>query len=297
MTGAGLNLLVGKSWAAGPYFQVFYGNEEVADNKVMEKIKSLPTLRHVKFMYIDNLSTDKISLLTTLPDLEVLDFSFTSIAGEDPLVKAKEMAKLRELNFVVARFDERTLKNLAHNELRKINFTECPGVTNIAAWYASFIPTLEHINFSNTKIEDKGVSYLNKLKHLRFLYLFHTPIADQSCDSLITMPTLELLDVRETKISDLGIKKLATLPKLKTFLAGMSPLVSDKGIASLKGHKTLEHIELSNCAITDASLETFATIPNLQYLTIYKDNITDQALTKFKKDHPRIAVFGPQVKN
>ncbi|MBX9721517.1 MAG: hypothetical protein K2X81_09000 [Candidatus Obscuribacterales bacterium] len=299
----GLIAGIGSGWfvkaclAAGPYYQIFFGNDEVADNKVIEKIKSSPTLRHIRFRDMSSLSPDKISALVSLPDLEVLDFMFMSIAGDDPLSKAKEMPKLRELTFTKVQFDERTLKNLSKNSLRKIYFCECPGVTNIAAWYTSFIPTLEEVYFGTTKIGDKGVGYLSKLKKLRFLYLLHTPITDQSCESLATIPTLELLDVRETEISDCGLMKLATLPKLKTFLAGMSPLVTDEGLAHFKGNKTIEHIELSNCGITDKSLPILATIPNLKYLTIYKDSISDQALAKFKKDHPRVAVFGPQVKN
>lgn len=97
------------------------------------------------------------------------------------------------------------------------------------------------LKLGSTKITDKSLTELVKLKHLTRLHLEHTAITDAGLTQLQDLKYLEYLNLFDTKISDAGIQSLAKLKSLKKLYCWQSK-VTKAGVEALK--KALPNVEI-----------------------------------------------------
>jgi hypothetical protein len=66
---------------------------------------------------------------------------------------------------------------------------------------------LKRVFFSDTAVDDRGVSYLKKLKNLKVIGLSGTRITDRSLEHLDRLKKLSSLFALETRLTEAGVAK------------------------------------------------------------------------------------------
>jgi len=89
-------------------------------------------------------------------------------------------------------------------------------ITDRALVSVARMKRLTRLDLRQTAVTDSGLRALTKLPELRSLNLYGTAITDRGLAHLATMPTLERITVWETKVTGEGVDKLRqALPKAK----------------------------------------------------------------------------------
>ena len=149
------------------------------------------------------------------------------------------------------------------------------------------------INLSETTVSDQDLASMNRLSHLRCLYLDNTTIGDAGLARLTDLPMLEELYLDNANISDAGLTYLNRLEKLR-WLELCRNEITDAGIANLKGriiHPTglsnLEGLDLSNNPITDAGLKHLTeNLFELRTLDVQSTHVTELGIEKLRSAWP-----------
>ena len=97
------------------------------------------------------------------------------------------------------------------------------------------------LKLGNTKITDKSLGSIAKLKNLTRLNLEHTAISDAGVLQLKDLKYLEYINLFDTKITDVGIAALAKLKGLKKVYCWQTK-VTKAGVNALK--KALPNVEI-----------------------------------------------------
>ncbi|MDR6560106.1 MULTISPECIES: c-type cytochrome domain-containing protein [unclassified Arcicella] len=98
------------------------------------------------------------------------------------------------------------------------------------------------LKLGSTKITDKSLAEISKLKHLTRLHLEHTAITDVGLAQLKDLEFLEYINLFDTQISDVGIKELAKLKSLKKVYCWQTK-VTKQGVLALQ--KALPNVEVN----------------------------------------------------
>lgn len=98
------------------------------------------------------------------------------------------------------------------------------------------------LKLGNTKISDKSLTEIAKLKHLTRLHLEHTAITDAGIAQLKDLQFLEYINLFDTQISDAGLKELAKLKNLKKVYCWQTK-VTKAGVIALQ--KALPNVEVN----------------------------------------------------
>jgi hypothetical protein len=101
---------------------------------------------------------------------------------------------------------------------------------------------------------------------------------------------IEGLYLENTGVTDEGLANLTKFHRLKNFeirndvrrAAKASPLVTDAGIAHLRGLTGLRSLNISYTSVTDAGLEAISDLPNLMSLYLGGTEVKGAALSKLK---------------
>ncbi len=80
---------------------------------------------------------------------------------------------------------------------------------------ADLADQLAWLKLTDTKITDKGMGEISKLKNLIKLHLNHTAVTDKGIDNLLKLNNLEYLNLVGTTITDAGLEKLGQIKSLK----------------------------------------------------------------------------------
>ena len=141
------------------------------------------------------------------------------------------------------------------------------------------MPKLQTLNLRDTKISDKGLKSLVKLKGLKKLDLSECNSPGVSSDSGATfaqIPSLESLNLWATNFTDEGVKELATLSKL-TWLNLDNTKVTDRGVQAIESMNQLTWIHLGKTKVTDGVVPSLLKLENLKYLDVSYTALTKDA--------------------
>jgi uncharacterized membrane protein len=97
------------------------------------------------------------------------------------------------------------------------------------------------LKLGSTKITDKSLSDISKLKNLTRLNLEHTTVTDAGIAQLKDLKYLEYINLFDTKVTDVGIRELAKLKGLKKVYCWQTK-VTIAGVNALK--KALPNVEV-----------------------------------------------------
>jgi Leucine-rich repeat (LRR) protein len=150
-------------------------------------------------------------------------------------------------------------------------------------------PQLVELTLGNTKITDKGLADLGKLKNLKKLRLSKTAITNTGIAALAACTTLEDIDISQTQAGDAAVKTLATLSRLKKINL-YKTLVSDKGIENFAGQpaaETVVWLNLDKTPFTDKGIPFLKAFTKLEWLHIGSTFITDKGLKELPDYLPK----------
>ena len=156
--------------------------------------------------------------------------------------------KLKKLNVLVL--------PLASDQpnLLEINAVNAGGFNDEQAkLFSKLSEQIVWLKLSDTKITDRAVLEIDKLKNLQKLNLEKTGISDVSLKNLNQLTHLEYLNLVETSITDAGLVNLATCKNLKQLYLWQTK-TTPEGIAKLKS--LLPNLEIVS-GITESQVADF----------------------------------------
>jgi hypothetical protein len=137
-----------------------------------------------------------------------------------------------------------------------------------------------------TPVDDDGLKELSELPELKQLFLKGTRVTGATLSALAGLPHLEELDLEGTKTTDEGLKDLPTLKAL-SHVALDNTAVTDAGLAHVIKHPKLRSISLKNTAITDEGLKQLSGMKTLHSVDVQQcPKVTEAAIKQLKRDHP-----------
>lgn len=105
-----------------------------------------------------------------------------------------------------------------------------------------------------------------------------TWVTDVDLDRLVRLQTLRALDLSLTDITDAGMERLKGLPQVTDLTLVYAELITDSGVACLKGWKNLEHLNLRGTKVNDTGLEHLKSLSHLKSLDVSFTEVTDAGL-------------------
>ncbi|HVW38355.1 MAG TPA: hypothetical protein VHB99_13660, partial [Pirellulales bacterium] len=183
------------------------------------------------------------------------------------------------------------------------------------------LPQLAGLELCGTRIGDRGVEQLGKFRALRQLNLCMTDVTDNCLVILAGLKSLESVDLSHTCVTPDGIKWLqetnpklrvnsiaddatlrrlamrfrrrrtpfsrdAALPPPPLRYRAMGPLVTDAGVAALRGSTRIEELDLTDAKVTDAAVKDLATLTGAKKLVLRGTQITDSGAAELQRRLP-----------
>jgi internalin A len=105
-----------------------------------------------------------------------------------------------------------------------------------------------------------------------------TWITDSDIVALARLPNLAHLDLSLTRISDHGLQQLKDAPAITDLNLYSDELITDAGLAALKGWKHLKRLSVRGTKITDTTLQHLSGVATLESLDAGYAQITDVGL-------------------
>ncbi|MCA9077043.1 MAG: redoxin domain-containing protein [Planctomycetaceae bacterium] len=203
------------------------------------------------------------------------------------------------------------VKKLQTDAFHEISIFLHPANANIYpfgdehARYLGHFSGLKKLELMGAQMTDRGIRHLESMTSLEVFLLQSPEISDVGLRSIGKMTSLEMLSLTRMKWTDAGLVHLANLksleeinlthpgtpgrgfdtvmalPKLRYITAGT--MFTDEHLARLGKAKILTALDLSQCeGVTDEGLKYLANVPNLEYLGLFKTNITDAGVKHLK---------------
>jgi hypothetical protein len=105
-------------------------------------------------------------------------------------------------------------------------------------------------------------------------------VTDHDLRELAKLPHLARLDLSLTRITDQGMQELKNAPGIVELNLRYAELVTDEGLAAVKGWKKLKRLDLRGTKITDNTLEHISGITTLESLDIGFAEVTDSGIER-----------------
>jgi serine/threonine protein kinase len=149
---------------------------------------------------------DDLARFQGLPQLELLNLSFTNI-GDEGLARLNDLPKLTNVYLVATRITDAGLADLVQfNRLTSL-FIAKTAVTDSGLAHLAAIPTLNELNLVGCKLTDAGLVHVQSLKSLRTLNLQDTSVTARGVARLqLALPACSIQsDFTDEEISDAAI--------------------------------------------------------------------------------------------
>ncbi len=146
-----------------------------------------------------------------------------------------DIKKLTDLNVIV-------MPVAKDQNFLDVNFINARGLDDSKiSLISNLSEQIVWLKLSNTKVTDKSLSDIAKLKNLTRLNLEHTVITDAGIAQLKDLKYLEYINLFDTKITDAGIAALAKLKGLRKVYCWQTK-VTQAGVIALR--KALPNVEI-----------------------------------------------------
>lgn len=186
-------------------------DSKLAETETDDKIKPI-------IVSLTKIGTGKNS--TKVSESAVYDFKIEAAS-------AKDMASLTSKNILVLPI----AKSMNFLEVNTINNKEFGDAE--AALLEPLANQIVWLKAPNTKITDKGMPSMAKLKNLIKLNLNHTAVGDMGIKSLAQLQYIEVLNLVNTQVTDASLSEIAKMKSLKKVYLWQSKCTK-AGIENLK---------------------------------------------------------------
>jgi hypothetical protein len=137
--------------------------------------------------------------------------------------------------------------------LQELDFAEAP-VSDIQLSLFAEHRELRILDLSQSSITDAGLRYLNRMHHLETLRLSGTAVGDDGAARLANLRTLKVVCLTDTRITDKAMRHIASLPALYSLHIDFTS-VTDAGLFELKSCKTVEFVYArDNMGVTNVGI-------------------------------------------
>lgn len=158
---------------------------------------------------------------------------------------------------------------------------------------------IEDIDFSLTKLSNRGMSYLcnMKLEHIKSINITGTNVTDIGLSELKRIRKLEELSFSSTRITNAGLSLISGIKSLRT-LNLSNTQIDDEGCKFLGGFGLSELI-LSNTRVRGKGLRYLWRNPNLYWLDLSSTAIEDEELIHIRglRNLKRLNLRNTQISN
>jgi hypothetical protein len=151
--------------------------------------------------------------------------------------------------------------------LRRLTFSLCAGVTDVALAEIAKSPRIEYIHFGRCEFSEKGIKELRRLKCLKDLDLYGMHFSDEMAQELAGFTALKSLNLSESAFSAKALRELGGLRSL-TELKLCLTKISDPMAKELAGMDALESLDLRGATISDAGLMSLSKSGKLRTLSL-----------------------------
>ena len=167
-----------------------------------------------------------------------------------------------------------------------------PGtVTDVGMAHLGRLRGLRKLQVTTRRASAASVANLAGMTRLGTLRLYGIPVADDDLAVLAGMAELRELQLDSPRITDNGLAQhIARRSSLET-LGLHSRLITDAGLAPLRGLTRLRVLDLSGTLVTDAGLTHLIGLRDLDTLTLRKTRVTAAGLEDLLKARPGIRVI------
>ena len=141
---------------------------------------------------------------------------------------------------------------------------------------------------SNWAVTDAGIEPIGRLKGLKGLALWETPIGDEGIAHLHGLAGLLWLDIGETAIANEGLRHLQTLSSLRA-LSLLGTRIDD-GWRYLPALERLERLDQMETLVGDAGVIELSLMTSLKSLRVYQTRITTAGYSSLVRALPRCEI-------
>ncbi len=253
----------------------------------MKLLEYLPNIRGLQ-MQDSDLDDSGAVYIKSLHELQWIFLTNTAVSD---LSFLSGLEKFETLYATGTRVNDRSLEALSGLPALKALDLQFTQVTDEGMKHLSSIRSLEKIDISGTAVTIKGLKILSELPSLEDIsYPKSIKDAPLLRAGLIRMHHVKtVIALPCAKIKDEELKELGILKHIE-MLDLRSNLITDPGIAYLKGHTFLNYLDLSHNKLTDACIENFAEFRMLSHLDLSGNSISKNGEGELKKILPGATV-------
>jgi hypothetical protein len=261
--------------------QLLFPRDELPDGPL--------TLLEARFAYDQRDTPDTLAHLARWvgrSSLEEMTFEDCRLGTAD-LSLLSSFPSLRELNLNGARFPLEGLRSLAAAlSIEELVLSRVP-VADDDLLPLALLPQLRRLEIFSTRVhgrslahftglrrlvlgsslEDRSLSFLDRLDELTSLGLYGTPLSPGAVGRIASRPRLEKLDLRDS-----GLEEFALGP--------------------LRGHPALQSLYFQGMMMTAPSAELFASMPRLEKISIGDVQKPKEMLARLRELRPSIETRG-----
>jgi uncharacterized membrane protein/mono/diheme cytochrome c family protein len=158
------------------------------------------------------------------------------LALKVPAPDAKAMDALKKTGLLVLPLSTDTPNILEVSAVNAADFNDTQ-----AAQFNSLSQQIVWLKLSDTKITDRTMAEVAKLKNLQKIHLENTAVTDAGLKNLKGLPYLEYVNLVGTQVTDAGLKELAACKSLKQVYVWQTK-ATEAGVAALK--QALPNVEI-----------------------------------------------------
>jgi Leucine-rich repeat (LRR) protein len=267
---------------------------EPLDTAILLKLRNLKVLR----LSPPEIKDESLAIAARLPFLRALE-----LRGKDGDVSVHGMAQLAKISSLQSLVlhgpwvnDEILVPVGELSRLKILTVASSEKVTSGMLAHISDDNRIRELSIVDCRsFDDRGTEHLERLKHLKELWLFRCPVSDDTLRHISGLHELEFLMLEGTEVSDPGMVHLTGLHKLKRLILARTK-ISDAGLESLRNLDKLESLMLGETKVTDDGLPVLAELTELKDLHLFPTEITDEGLVHLRslQNLKRLSI-GPHI--
>jgi len=138
------------------------------------------------------------------------------------------------------------------------------------------------------RVTERGLGALKDLPHLRKLTFGKSEMSAPKTAAIGRCKELRVLFLGDSGLTDASLAGLKPLTLLEALDISGNPLVTDKGMATVKGLERLQVLHLGRTGVGDKGLLALAGLDGLRSLNVTDSKVTADAAEKFADEMPNL---------